>query len=343
MDDLQKRIEALNRKPLRNTPLNTELEMPESPEMSALRRKLAKQATARNKTELHSAANHRMVEARQAAVPQVMQNSATSEIKYRRDLPMADHCSSPAQSEPCEAISLQEVVDGIVTEYADGLQYYHIEKPASELEYDADLIYSRFTSLTGYPDGEAVSRLKNACKTDNIAPEDVLFLDLETTGLSVTPVFLVGTMECQDQKFIFKQYFARDYSEEVSIVSAISERMRQVKLLITFNGKSFDVPFLRTRAAATGVRFVEPKAHLDLLHESRRLYKGKLPNCRLQTLERIICNRCREDDIPGSEIPQAYHDFVRTGDARKVGIILLHNLYDILTMADLMHHMWASC
>ena len=79
---------------------------------------------------------------------------------------------------------------------------------------------------------------------------------------------------------------------------------------------------------------------MDLLHEARRIYKKDLPNCKLQTLERHICGRERDDDIPGSEIPAAYNEFVRTGNAHKIRSILMHNLYDIFTMADLMCRMW---
>jgi uncharacterized protein YprB with RNaseH-like and TPR domain len=111
-------------------------------------------------------------------------------------------------------------------------------------------------------------------------------------------------------------------------------------MVVTFNGKCFDMPFLVNRANANGIELPAPEFHLDLLHESRRIYKRDLPNCRLQTLEQMVCGRSREDDIPGSEIPRAYDDFVCTGDACKIASILTHNLYDLLTMADLMHRMW---
>ena len=240
------------------------------------------------------------------------------------------------------SVSLEEAVCGIVTQAPAGPGYYLIEKPACELEPNSPQIYSGFLNITGHPKGEAVIRISSTCKSKRIAPEEVLFLDLETTGLGMTPVFLVGTMECTAEGFAFKQYLARDYSEEVSIVSAISERLKTTRMLITFNGKTFDVPFLKNRAIATRIDISPVKTHLDLLHEARRIYRGKLPNCKLQTLEQYICGRTREDDIPGAEIPKAYHDFVRTGNANKMGLILLHNLYDLLTMADLMQRMWCE-
>ena len=236
--------------------------------------------------------------------------------------------------------SIENLIEGIVTQPAVGPGYYLVEKPAVHLEAEARGLHRRFVSLTGHPDGEAVERLKFACNSQRIAPEEVLFLDLETTGLSMTPVFLVGTMECASDGFLFRQYFARNYSEEAGIISAISERFKSARLLITFNGKSFDLPFLKNRALATGIRLCTPESHLDLLSEARRVYGRDLPNCKLQTLERMVCGRCREGDIPGAEIPAVYDRYVRTGNASRISQVLLHNLYDILTMADLMSRMW---
>ena len=76
--------------------------------------------------------------------------------------------------------------------------------------------------------------------------------------------------------------------------------------------------------------------HFDLLHESRRVWKDVLPDCRLQTLERHVCGRFRQADIPSSEVPEAYHEFVRTENAWQIVEVLNHNLLDLVTLADLM-------
>ena len=76
--------------------------------------------------------------------------------------------------------------------------------------------------------------------------------------------------------------------------------------------------------------------HLDLLGESRRAWRGGLPNCKLQTLEYHICHRTRTDDIPGHLIPEAYHSYVRTGDAAEMIQVIEHNLLDLVTMVDLL-------
>ena len=105
---------------------------------------------------------------------------------------------------------------------------------------------------------------------------------------------------------------------------------------MSFNGKSFDVPYLRARAAACGIPYTVALAHFDLLHTARRLWRGTLPNCRLQTLERHLCARTRSNDIPGADIPDAYHDYVRTGNAAQMVQIIEHNRLDLVTLAELM-------
>ena len=177
---------------------------------------------------------------------------------------------------------------------------------------------------------------------DKIEPEDLAFFDLETTGLSSSPVFLIGVMLWADGGLVTRQFFARDYSEERAIVSLFAECMQGKKMLVSFNGKSFDLPYIRTRAAATNVRFAFDGPHLDLLHISRRAWKDQLPNCKLQTLEAHICGRHRTGDIPGHAIPQAYHDYVHSKDARHMVSTLEHNRLDLITLAELMIHLPAE-
>ena len=111
------------------------------------------------------------------------------------------------------------------------------------------------------------------------------------------------------------------------------------QLLVSFNGKSYDMPYLRARAAATGVAMKFEPMHVDLLHVCRRRWKDMLPDCRLQTLETHICRQQRHGDIPGSEIPNAYHRFVRTGNAAVIVEVLKHNALDLVTLADLVRRL----
>jgi uncharacterized protein YprB with RNaseH-like and TPR domain len=166
--------------------------------------------------------------------------------------------------------------------------------------------------------------------------ERALFLDLETGGLSSSPVFLAGTMRWNGEDFVLRQIFARHYGEEAALLEALAELMLEFDTLVTFNGKSYDLPFLTQRAAIHGVPLRPPGFHLDLLHLSRRRWKHELRDCRLQTLERHVCRRSRSGDVPGEEVPGLYHDFVRRGDPYRLIPVFHHNLLDVITMAEIL-------
>lgn len=165
---------------------------------------------------------------------------------------------------------------------------------------------------------------------------ELLFLDLETCGLSGVPVFLIGTMRLVDGNFQIRQFFARDYSEEPAILHHIGDDLSQTSGVVTFNGKSFDIPFLRDRMIVQKVRFLPPRVHHDLIYGARRKWKGTLPDCRLQTLESMICKRRRTGDVPGGEIPRLYHQYVKTGDIAPLLPVFKHNVLDLMTMAELL-------
>jgi len=166
--------------------------------------------------------------------------------------------------------------------------------------------------------------------------EHALFLDLETGGLSSSPVFLAGTMHWNGSDFVLRQYFARHYGEEATLLAALAEATRGFEFLVTFNGKSYDVPFLRDRGHVHRVRIGMPPRHLDLLHPARRRWKAELPDCRLQTLEYRVCRRRRVGDVPGEEVPGLYHDYVRHGDPYRLVPVFHHNLLDVITMGEVL-------
>ncbi|MBI1799362.1 MAG: ribonuclease H-like domain-containing protein [Candidatus Eisenbacteria bacterium] len=174
-----------------------------------------------------------------------------------------------------------------------------------------------------------------------IGLERALFLDLETGGLSSSPVFLAGTMHWSGEDFVLRQYFARHYGEEATLLRALDQSVRPFEALVTFNGKSYDAPFLMNRAALHGVSLRLPPAHLDLLHLSRRRWKRELPDCRLQTLERHVCRRRRSGDVPGEEVPGLYHDYVKSGDPWRLVPVFHHNLLDVITMAEILRALCA--
>ncbi len=209
-----------------------------------------------------------------------------------------------------------------------------LAKSHKVLHYVSQQFHKEFIA----PQSPLLCRLSESCKTA-LRLEDLLFMDIESTGLGCSPLFLVGAMRWQGTSFEAHQYLARTYAEEAAVLALFSEQLAGKRLLITFNGKSFDVPYLRMRAAANSIAPIDTPAQLDLLHESRKIWKKELPDCKLQTLERRICRRTRTGDIPGHEIAQVYHDFVRTGDAARIKNVLSHNLLDLITLADILVHM----
>jgi uncharacterized protein YprB with RNaseH-like and TPR domain len=166
-------------------------------------------------------------------------------------------------------------------------------------------------------------------------PERALFVDTETTGLGGNMVFMLGAMFVGRDDLKLTQILARDYREERELLSLWTELLGTASMLVSFNGKSFDLPVLRDRLALHGISAPGEPEHLDLLHHSRRRWSEVLPDCRLQTLEWRICGRRRSGDIPGEEIPGVYHHFVRTGDATDIMTVFHHNALDLVTLVDI--------
>jgi uncharacterized protein YprB with RNaseH-like and TPR domain len=167
-----------------------------------------------------------------------------------------------------------------------------------------------------------------------LEPERALFFDTETTGLGGNMVFMLGAMRLVGEDVRLIQVFARDYREERELLGVWARMLGDSGMLVSFNGKSFDLPVLRDRLCLHRIDSPDEPHHLDLLHHARRRWRDVLPDCRLQTLEWKICGRRRSGDIPGEEIPAAYHHFVRTGDTSDMLTVFHHNALDLITLAD---------
>jgi len=178
-------------------------------------------------------------------------------------------------------------------------------------------------------------------------PADLVFLDTETTGLAGgtgTAAFLVGMGFWEGERFRLEQYLMRDFPEEPAMLQEISEVLGPKKILITFNGRSFDWPLLQTRFTLARMHKEIPawEEHWDLLFWARRLWRKKLSSCSLTSLERNILNFFREGDIPGWEIPQRYFEFVRSGRGELLRDICEHNVWDILSMVGILLHLFGE-
>jgi hypothetical protein len=116
----------------------------------------------------------------------------------------------------------------------------------------------------------------------------------------------------------------------------VDELLSGFAFCVTFNGKSFDMPYIRERAKYNKVELKAVPEQFDLLHHARRMWKHRLPNCKLVTLEWHILGRSRPGDVSSWEVPCIYHEFVHTEDATKLKGVLRHNLIDVVSMAELL-------
>ncbi len=170
-------------------------------------------------------------------------------------------------------------------------------------------------------------------------PRRALYLDTETTGLSGgtgTVAFLVGLGWWDDATFVLEQILVRALSEEAPMLERVAERIEAAAMLVTFNGKSFDMPLLRTRFVMGRVRAPAEPPHLDLLHVARRIHRkrGK-QGCRLVAIEREVLGFERIDDVASGDVSACYLHFLRTGDTRALHGVIEHNAWDVIAMAAL--------
>jgi uncharacterized protein YprB with RNaseH-like and TPR domain len=168
-------------------------------------------------------------------------------------------------------------------------------------------------------------------------PETIGFVDIETTGLyAIHPLFLIGTLGFADGQGVIRQYLARNFDEERAVLYEAFQWIKKMELLVSFNGRCFDLPYLRNRMRFHRLAAEWDRFHLDLLHPARRRYRGRLPDCRLLTLEREVLGAVRENDIPGAQVAENYHRFLDSNDRAYLDPILRHNINDLMAMAELL-------
>jgi uncharacterized protein YprB with RNaseH-like and TPR domain len=165
---------------------------------------------------------------------------------------------------------------------------------------------------------------------------DWLFVDTETTGLAGgagTVVFLIGLARWRDGALAMRQLLMTRFCGEAAMLR-YANAWAQRAGFVSYNGKRFDMPLLSTRACLAGVPDIWLKRdHLDLLYSVRRAFASRWPDCRLSTLERRLLNVQRQDDLPGSQAPAAWLDYLRQGDSLRLAAVVAHNRQDLLSLA----------
>jgi uncharacterized protein YprB with RNaseH-like and TPR domain len=166
-----------------------------------------------------------------------------------------------------------------------------------------------------------------------------LYLDTETTGLAGgtgTVAFLVGLARFDDESLCLEQLVVPQLGSETPMLARLAQRIAAASCIVTYNGKSFDWPLLRTRFVLARLPVPALPPHVDLLHVCRRLWKKRLASVRLVDMEREVLRFEREDDLPGSEIPARYFEFLRGGSPERLAPVLEHNQNDIIALPALL-------
>ncbi len=217
-------------------------------------------------------------------------------------------------------------------ELAPGLRYTEVMLPIPAPALDLSLAFAKRSD-------------------ESVAPRDLLFFDTETTGLAGgtgTRAFMIGAADwhlhpMHGDCLRVRQLLMTTMAAEAAMLDTFSAWLSPSTVLSSYNGRCYDAPLLKTRYRLA--RKLEPLSaldHVDLLFPTRRRYRGTWENCRLATIERELLRIVREDDLPGSEAPAAWLNYLRGGSARNLRRVAAHNHQDVVTLALLMTRLVAE-
>jgi len=195
-------------------------------------------------------------------------------------------------------------------------------------EVDPDICFSR-SAFTAHEE------------TGAVAVSDLLFFDIETTGLggTGTVAFLIGCGSVVEGGFEVRQYLLPDYTDETAILEQVLGELNPDKTIVSYNGAAFDLSLVRDRMIVNRVaREIKTAGHIDLLHSVRRLFKRRLGDCSLGHVERELLGFYREEDIPGYLIPSVYFDWLSEENLEDMAEVLEHNQLDIFSLYFLLSH-----
>jgi uncharacterized protein YprB with RNaseH-like and TPR domain len=173
--------------------------------------------------------------------------------------------------------------------------------------------------------------------------EDFIFLDIETLGMFQRPIILLGLARVHGVEIRVEQYLLRRIDEEPAALAGLLTHLSGRRAFVTYNGRTFDIPYIRERLAYYGIRANLEGPHFDVLHFSRRAWRDCVPDCKLTTLESCFLGIQREDDVPSALVPEFYESYMRTGNPGPLVPIVEHNRRDLLTLASLfskLHEEW---
>lgn len=242
----------------------------------------------------------------------------------------------PAQ-ESVDRVPIENVVSGIEHTTLFGSAFLADERFPRDyrhgfIPFSQQVDYEILGDWAGYPDLK-----KNSL-------ENFVFLDTETSGLSGgtgTFAFMVGIGWWEKAEFHLQQFFLREPAEETAMLAALDEVITPFRTVVSFNGKSFDIPLLNGRHTLNAFKSPFPEMqHVDLLALSRRVWRNRLPSRALGALEQDVLSVARsEEEIPGWMIPEMYFEYLKSGNSKPMAGVFYHNKMDILSLAALFLHL----
>ncbi len=264
-----------------------------------------------------------------------------------------DAGAAPAEGRMARTRQAARVLGGIVDERSEGLCIVVDRRYEADARYGRHRVGDIVAMLRRAEEGlSALRRAWPAARgplTGTPAPPPLLdglcALDLETTGLAGgagTQAFLVGCARIDDDAIHVRQFLAPGFEWERAQLAALAEWMRDRTHLVTFNGRTFDLPLLEMRFSFNRLAWPwHHLPHLDALHPARRFWRDRPATagpaasddagCSLGVLEKRLGGLHRVGDVPGFEIPARFFQFARDGRAEPLEAVLEHNRIDLLS------------
>ncbi len=198
-------------------------------------------------------------------------------------------------------------------------------------------------SLSNLPQVDVLESSSSYSGISEIPFDQYLFIDTETTGLSGgagTYVFLVGAAKFEKTGVHFAQFFLQDPANESCQLAALEEFCANTKVVVSYNGKSFDLPRIKNRYLFHGwPTLFQNIIHLDLLHIVRRLWKTQLPTCSLGDIEyHLLGVRRTSLDIPGWQVSEKFFEYLFNSDPDPLKGVFYHNKIDVISLVTLLSY-----
>lgn len=231
----------------------------------------------------------------------------------------------PVTAQRLRAEGIRTVADLVEpSRHAAGAAEVAAEWEADDLAAVGERLRSRLAGR-----GHLLATLLAGC----VDPADIAFVDLETLGLAGNAVFLCGVGRLGPDGLAVRQYLAPAHADEPAVLASALDELADARVVVTYNGRTADVVWLRSRCFFHGLAPVPDVLHLDLVFGTRRRFvrdDAVLVDARLPTVQRRLLRVRRPVcDVPSAAVPELYQTAVRDGCAGLLVPVLDHNRSDL--------------